>query len=416
MTEMLSNPKRRGGHMKAPLEGIIVLDLTRNLAGPFCTMILGDLGARVIKVERPGIGDDTRHWHPPSWDGVSSVYLATNRNKESITIDIETPGGKEIILRLAERADILVESFRGGSLDRKGLGFDAIRKINPGIVYCSLSAFGAKGPAQNRPGYDALIQAYSGIMSITGEPGRDSVRVGPSIIDQGSAHWAAIGILSALRLRDQTGEAQRVETSLLETGVNWMSYFAAGYFADGTVPGPNGARHGVMAPYEDFKTRDGVLYIAAPNQNLFRNLCAVLGVSDLVDDPRFASNSERLRFREELHDALEEKLSTANSEVWEEKLLNAGVPCSRLQSVDQVVNDPQVKALELVRAFSHKDIANHRLVDHPVSYNGQRAFRTQGAPALGEHTDSVLRDLGYDDAAIDELSVKGAFGQRHEER
>jgi crotonobetainyl-CoA:carnitine CoA-transferase CaiB-like acyl-CoA transferase len=398
--------------MKAPLEGILVLDLTRNLAGPFCTMILGDLGARVIKVERPGAGDDTRHWHPPSWNCVSSVYLATNRNKESITVDIETPGGREIILRLAEKADILVESFRGGSLDRKGLGFNEISKINPKIVYCSLSAFGAKGPAQNRPGYDALIQAYSGIMSITGEPGRDAVRVGPSIIDQGSAHWAAIGILSALRLRDQTGEAQRVETSLLETGFNWMSYFAAGYFADGTVPGRSGARHGVMAPYEDFRTLDGVLYIAAPNQNLFSALCEVLGVGKLVDDPRFANNTQRLQHRNELHDALEEKLASATSAAWEEKLLAAGVPCSRLQSVDQVVKDPQVKALGLVRDFSHKDIANHQLVDHPVSYNGRRAFRTQGAPALGEHTDSVLRDLGYDDAAIDELASDGAFGPK----
>ena len=402
--------------MKAPLEGILVLDLTRNLAGPFCTMILGDLGARVIKVERPDIGDDTRHWHPPSWDGISSVYLATNRNKESITIDIETPEGREIILRLAEKADILVESFRGGSLDSKGLGFDEIRKINPSIVYCSLSAFGSTGPAQNRPGYDALIQAYSGIMSITGEPGRDAVRVGPSIIDQGSAHWAAIGILSALRVRDQTGEAQRVETSLLETGFNWMSYFAAGYFADGTVPGRNGSRHGVMAPYEDFRTQSGVLYIAAPNQSLFRTLCEVLGADDLVADPRFASNSQRLQFRDELHNALEEKLATASSDVWEEKLLKAGIPCSRLQSVDQIVEDPQVKALELVREFSHKDIPNHRLVDHPVSYNGHRAFRTQGAPALGEHTAAVLRDLGYDEATVAELSAKGTFGRRGEER
>ncbi len=379
-------------------------------------MILGDLGARVIKVERPGEGDDTRHWHPPSWNGTSSVYLATNRNKESITVDIETPAGKEIILRLAERADVLVESFRGGSLDSKGLGFDDIRKINPGIVYCSLSAFGAKGPGKNRPGYDALIQAYSGIMSITGERGRGAVRVGPSIIDQGSAHWAAIGILAALRVRDQTGEAQRVETSLLETGVNWMSYFAAGYFADGTVPGRNGSRHGVMAPYEDFRTQNGVLYIAAPNQSLFRILCRALGAPELVDDPRFATNSERLRFRDELHGALEERLTTASSEEWEATLLAAGIPCSRLQSVDQIVDDPQVQALELVRTFAHNDIENHRLVDHPVSYNGQRAFRTQGAPALGEHTASVLRDLGYSDAAVEELSAHGAFGRQGEER
>ena len=387
--------------MTAPLEGMLVLDLTRNLAGPFCTMILGDLGARVIKVERPGTGDDTRDWQPPSWAGRSSLFVATNRYKESIAIDIDTPDGAEAIRRLAAKADIVVESFRGGSLEKKGFGFDDLKQINPRLVYCSLSAFGARGPHRDRPGYDALIQAYSGIMSITGEPGRSAVRVGPSIIDMGSAHWAAIGILAALRIRDQTGEAQHVETSLLETGVAWMSYFAAGYFADGSVAGPSGTRHSVMAPYEDFAASDGLLYIAAPNQSLFVSLCRVIGKPELIDDPRFSSNPMRLANRDALHNLIEDRLRQDDCTTWENLMLEHGIPCSRLQTIDEVVKDPQVVALDLIRNFNHPDIPDYRLVDHPISDNGNRAFRLDPAPELGQHTDAVLRSLGFDDDAIE---------------
>jgi len=386
--------------MTAPLEGMLVLDMTRNLAGPFCTMILGDLGARVIKVERPDGGDDMRDWRPPNWGGRGSLFLATNRNKESIAIDIDTAEGAEAIRRLAAQADIVVESFRGGSLDKKGFGFADLKRLNPRLVYCSLSAFGARGPQSDRPGYDALVQAYSGIMSMTGAPDGPPVRVGPSIIDMGSAHWAALGILAALRIRDVTGEAQHVETSLLETGVAWMSYFAAGYFADGSIPKPSGTRHGAMAPYEDFSTSDGKLYIAAPNQGLFATLCDVIGLPGLVNDPRFASNPDRLAHRNALHALIEEQLMQDTRAVWEARLLARGVPCSRLQTIDEVVSDPQVAALGLIRDFNHPDIPDYRLVDHPVSYNRLRSFRQDPAPDLGQHTVTVLRSLGFDDAAI----------------
>ena len=396
--------------MKAPLEGITVLDLTRNLAGPFCTMVLGDLGARVIKIEKPGAGDDTRDWRPPSWGGRSSLFLATNRNKESLALDIDTPEGAEVIRKLAAQADVVVESFRGGSLAKKGFGFDDIARLNPRVVYCSLSAFGAHGPHSDRPGYDALIQAYSGIMSITGEPDRPAVRVGPSIIDMGSAHWAVIGILAALRVRDETGEAQHVETSLLETGVSWMSYFAAGYFADGTVAGRSGARHAVMAPYEDFSARDGLFYVAAPNQPLFLKLCKVLDAPEIAADPRFGSNPDRLAHREELHDAIEARLMTRDRAEWEQLMLAAGIPCSKLQTIDEVMHDPQVEALGMVRNFNHPEIPDYRLVDHPISYNGVRSFRADPAPDLGEHTDSILRSLGYDEADVAAMHASGAAG------
>ncbi len=227
----------------------------------------------------------------------------------------------------------------------------------------------------------------------------------------GSAHWAAIGILAALRLRDQTGEAQLVQTSLLETGVAWMSYFAAGYFADGTIPGPSGTRHSAMAPYEDFSARDGVIYIAAPNQALFVALCKAIGVEEALEDPRFRSNSDRLAHRDALHALIEGQLRAQDGATWERLLLERGVPCSRLQTIDEVVNDPQVAALDLIREFPHPEIANHRLVDHPITYNGTRAFRTDPAPDLGQHTDAVLRWIGLDPAATTPASTDRRGGQ-----
>lgn len=394
--------------MTAPLEGTFVLDLTRNLAGPFCTMILGDLGARVVKIERPGAGDDTRDWRPPSWVGRSALFLAVNRNKESLALDMDTEEGAGILHRLAARADVIVESFRGGSLEKRGFGFDQLSRSNRRLVYCSLSAFGSRGPHRERPGYDTLLQAYSGIMSITGEAGGSPVRAGPSVIDMGAGHWAALGILAALRIRDQTGEPQRVETSLLETGVNWMSYFVAGHLADGTVAGRNGSRHALLAPYEEFATEDGHLYVAAPAQKLFQSLCAVLDIPQLASDPRFTSNSSRLSHREALREALQARFLTATSDAWEAKLLEHGVPCSRVNTVDQVINDPQVEALDLLSEYPHPEIENHRLVDHPVSYNGVRSFRHDPAPDLGADTESILRSLGYGAAEIESFSASGA--------
>jgi formyl-CoA transferase/CoA:oxalate CoA-transferase len=386
----------RGG----PLNGLTILDLTRNLAGPFCTMILADMGARVIKVERPKGGDDTRQWRPPAWGTESSLFLAVNRNKESLALDIDTDAGAEVIRRLATSADILVESFKGGSLAKRKLDFASVSATNPRLVYCSMSGFGSRGPHAERPGYDTLVQAYSGIMSITGEPGGRPVRTGPSIIDMTTGMWGALGTVMALRHRDLTGRGQHVETSLLETGIVWMSYFIAGFLADGTVAGPMGSAHSLIAPYEEFRTRDGFVFVAAPNNGLFAKLCATLGTEALPQDPRFRMNPDRLKNRPALHDALEAAFRTADTRDWEMRLQAQGIPCSRIQSVDMLVDDPQVQALQLIRRYAHPTIADLRLVDHPISYDGTRSFRHDGAPALGQHTRAILQSLGYGDAEI----------------
>jgi crotonobetainyl-CoA:carnitine CoA-transferase CaiB-like acyl-CoA transferase len=383
-----------------PLAGVTVLDLTRNLAGPYCTMILGDLGARVIKVERPGVGDDTRQWVPPTWGEHSSVFLALNRNKESIEVDVDTPEGAQVVRDLAATVDVIVESNRSGSLDKRGLGFEQIREISPRIVYCSISGFGSTGPDKDRPGYDTIVQAASGVMSINGEPDSAPSRVGASIIDQGTGMWAALGVFAGLRQRDASGEAQQVQTSLMETGVSWMGYYAANYLASGVVASPMGSRHAQMAPYEGFLTKDGWIFLAALNDNLFRRLCQALEAPEIAEEPQYATNAQRIEHRDELHQRLAALLQDRDAGEWEELLIGKGVPCSRVQTIDQVLVDKQVEALGLLRAWPHPDVADLRLVDHPLSYNGVRSFRHDAPPALGEHSRSVLEGLGYSHETI----------------
>jgi crotonobetainyl-CoA:carnitine CoA-transferase CaiB-like acyl-CoA transferase len=392
---------------KGILDGIVVLDLTRNVAGPLCTMTMGDLGADVIKIERPGAGDDTREWRPPSWGDESATFLTFNRNKRSLALDIDRPEGRDVVRRLAARTDVMVESFRSGSLAKRGMGYEDLSRVNPGLIYCSISAFGSRGPHAGRPAYDPVIQAYSGMMSTTGEAGRPPVRTGPATIDIGTGMWAALGIVLSLYERQKTGVGRLVEASLLETGIGWMSYHLAGFLGSGKVPGRLGSRGVIAAPYEAFATKDDDLYIAAPNDQLFERLCHVLALPDLPLDPRFRTNPDRIAHREELHEFIEVRLRTGSAADWEALLLKRELPCSRIRGVDQLDSDPQVEALELLLRVPHPTIPDLRLVDLPLSIDGKRACRRETPPALGEHTDEILTALGFEPAEIDGLRRRG---------
>ncbi|MBI4277080.1 MAG: CoA transferase [Armatimonadetes bacterium] len=395
--------------MAGVLDGITVLDLTRNIAGPYCTQILGDLGAEVIKVERPGIGDDIREWKPPTWAGYSATFLAFNRNKKSLAVDLDRPEGQEIVGRLAGRADVLVESFRRGSLARRGLGYEQLGAANPRLVYCSITGFGNRGPHRDRPGYDPVIQAYSGIMSITGDPDGPPVRAGTSLVDMGAGMWCALAVVGALFARERTGSGARIESSLLEVGVAWVCYQLAGYLGTGKVPGRLGSRAAMIAPYETFATMDEDLFLAAPNDQIFVHLCRVLEMPRLLQDPRFATNADRVTHREELHAILEERLKAETAMRWETLFLEQQIPCSRIRTLDQVVADPQVAALDLLMAPEHPGIPDLRLVDLPVEVDGRRASRRDPPPEVGQHTDEILARLGYGQEAIRDLRRAGVI-------
>ncbi len=375
------------------LDGLRVLDLTRNLAGPMCTMLLGDLGADVVKIEHPSGGDDTRQWLPPAWNGRSATFLAANRNKRSMAVDLDTPEGRSLVLRLAAGADVVVESFKPGSLDKRGLGFETVRATNKRVVWCSISAYGNTGPWRDVAGYDPVLQAKTGIMSLTGEPDRSPVRLGIGAIDLGTAMWSAVGILAALRERDTTGLGGLVEASLYETSTWWLSYFITGYLAGGDVPNRQGTRTAFIAPYEVFPTADGEIMIAAANNTLFRSLVGALGLAALLDDPRFSTNADRVAHREQLRARIVLALESDTATAWEQRLNAASVPCSRVRTVDELLNDEQLSALGLLTEVAHPDIADLRLVDMPIRRNGRRAERLRRPPELGEHTNEILAEL-----------------------
>jgi crotonobetainyl-CoA:carnitine CoA-transferase CaiB-like acyl-CoA transferase len=389
------------------LDGIRVVDLTRNIAGPYCAMILGDLGAEVIKVERPGGGDDTRGWRPPQWNGISTTFLAFNRNKKSIAVDLDAEEGRDVVRRLAGRSDVFLQSFRPGSLARRRLDYASLSRDNPRLVYCTMTGFGGTGPLRDRPGYDPVVQAYSGIMSLTGEPGGRPLRTGPSIVDNGTGMWAALGVVCALLARERTGRGAHVETSLLETGVTWVAYYLLAYLGTGTLPRPVGTTAAMIAPYESFTTREGYLQVAAGNDRIFARLCDVLGLPELPADPRFATNADRVPRRDELHEILEARFLTNTAARWEEALLARGIPCSRVRTLADVAADPQVAALNLLPPIPHPEIPGFSMVDLPFSIDGRRAGRLEPPPAVGQHTDEVLDEAGYSAPEIAALRGRG---------
>lgn len=393
------------------LSGLTVIDVTQNVAGPFCSQMLGDLGATVIKIERPGHGDDTRHWHPPLWGGESSTFLALNRNKKSLCVDLNHPEGQKIVHELCETADIFIHSLKPGSEESRGLGYEQLSENNPSLIYAAISAFGDKGKMKNKPGYDPLIQAYSGIMSLTGNEGDDPARVGVSIVDMATGMWSLIGILSALHQRNETGKGCKVSNSLLETGLAWVTLQLSTYMASGNLPKKMGTGMATTAPYEAFKTKgDQWAIIAAGNNRLFKNLCAALQMSELVEDPRFESNSARVQNRKELHRIIEE--CTLGYEV--DDLVNLmaeyNVPSCPINTLDRVLRDEQVNALEMIKPVEGFRVSDFRMVDLPFRINEERGNLQSLPPLLGEHTEEILSSLNYSKDALEQLKSKSIVG------
>jgi crotonobetainyl-CoA:carnitine CoA-transferase CaiB-like acyl-CoA transferase len=383
--------------MTGSLDGIRVVDATTSVAGPFATMILGDLGADVIKVERPDSGDDTRSWGPPFWDGLSASFLCLNRNKRSVVLDLKSADGKRSFEKLLQSADVFVQNLRPGSFAKLGLGYDAVHELNPRLIYCDMTGYGDTGPLGDSPAYDPLMQAFAGLMSLTGEPGRPPVRIPASILDQGTGMWTAMAVLDALRTRDHTGVGTHLHTSLLNTALMWLPFQFTGYFADGTVPVPLGSGAPGIYPYAAFPAADGYLIIAAGNDNLWRRLCAAVGRDDLADDPRFVHNPDRVANREVLFEELVSTLRAAPVSEWLERLAAEGVPATPIHTLDQVAEHEQVRAIGALAPVPHPDVHGYKVINLPVQHDGQYPPVRRVPPALGEHTAEVLAELGQED-------------------
>jgi formyl-CoA transferase/CoA:oxalate CoA-transferase len=372
--------------------GVRVLDLTVNLAGPFATQILADLGADVVKVERPVVGDDTRNFHPKV-DGESVVFASVNRNKRSIEFDFKDSEDRETVLRLGATCDVVVESFRPGKADELGLGYDDFRARNPPVIYCSVSAFGRGEAGKELPGYDPLIQAFCGIMSTTGHPGNPPTRVAASLIDLSTGMWASIGIAAALAERTRTGQGQYVEATLIDSGYTLMCHQLSGYLATGELPGQLGSASPITAPYEAFRAGDGWVMIAAGNNDLFKRLCAALALDHLVTDERFSTPRARVTNREALHELLEECTARVTAAEAIATVRKAGVPIGPVNEIDQATEEAIVAERSLLVTPDGSANTELRVVRFPVTSNGKPADRPRRAPELGEHGAAILAEL-----------------------
>src|SRR5688500_2630207 len=353
------------------------------------------MGAEVVKVERPGRGDDARAWAPPFWGEESASFMAFNRNKRSLALDLKREGGLEVLRRLVARADVLVQRLLAGAIAELGLDYPAASALNPRLIYCSITAYGTRGPMAHLPGYDPLMQAYAGLMSVNGHPGQEPARVGTSIVDMGTGMWAALGVVAALRERDRTGRAVEVTTALFETALMWVSYPALAYLGAGEGPQPQGSGTAMIVPYQAFPTADGYAMIAAGSDALFRRLCDALGADRLAADPRFVDNPSRVRNRATLIDALARKTRELKTADVLERLRGAGVPAAPIHTVDRVLQEPQTEASGMLVGARHPRLPDYRSVGLPIQWDGVRPGVRRVPPLLGEDTTDVLTWLGY---------------------
>jgi len=392
-----------------PLAGLKVIELAHIMAGPVCGRMLADLGADVIKVERIPGGDASRGFVPPDVGGESAAFMMLNRNKRGIAVDLKTEGGREVVRRLARRSDVLIENYRAGTLERLGLGYEALKAENRGLVLCEISGFGRTGPYADVGGFDLIAQGYSGLMSITGEgPGRAPVKCGPPLTDITAGILGALGVLAALIHRQATGEGQRVDTSLFEAGITQTYWQAAIALAGGGSPGPLGSAHPLSAPYQAFEARDGWVNVGASSEETWKRLIEVLGQRELGDDPRFRTNADRMGHLRELVALLAPEFKKRSTSDWVEALERAGVPAGPVLTIREMLDHPQTAAREMLTEVPHARLGAVPTLGFPIRLTATPAEVRRGAPVLGEHTREVLTELGYDDGEIGRLAESGA--------
>jgi crotonobetainyl-CoA:carnitine CoA-transferase CaiB-like acyl-CoA transferase len=392
-----------------PLEGVKIIDLTQALAGPYCSMMLADLGADVIKIERPNKGDDARHMGPPFTEGESAAFLAVNRNKKSITLNLQTKEGVAVLHELASTADVIIENFRPGVVKRLGIGYEDIKKVNQQIIYCSISGFGQTGPYKNKGGFDIIAQAFSGIMSVTGEEGRPPVKAGIALTDAVAGITSVYGILAALLNREKFGEGQYLETSLVESALALCVWESAYYFATKEIPNPLGSSHRIAAPYQAFQTKDGYIIIGAANQKLWEKLTVVLNRPDLLSDERFSENGNRVVNKSELQEIIESELKQRSSCFWLEKLESAGIPCGPINTFDEILEDPYLSERKMVVEMDHPKAGKIKNLGQPVKFSKSSHNVKSAAPLLGEHTEEILNELGFSIGEITAMVEKGVI-------
>jgi crotonobetainyl-CoA:carnitine CoA-transferase CaiB-like acyl-CoA transferase len=392
--------------MPGPLSGTRVVDLTRALAGPYCTLLLGDMGADVIKIELPGSGDETRQWGPPFVAGESSYFMSVNRNKRSVTLDLKVESGQEALRRLTKSADVLVENFRPGTMDRLGLSYEQAKELNPSLVFCSVSGFGQTGPRARQPAYDAILQGMGGIQHLSGEADGGPTRVGVPIADISAGMFAAYAIASALfwRERDPEHRGQMIDASMLGGQVALLTYQAGRYFATGTPPGRIGNRHASIAPYELFKASDGYVNVAAANEPMWQRFCRALDLTELLSDPRFLTNPDRVTNRQDLSAVIEKRLASLTMGDVIERLERAEVPVGPVYDLAQVFSDPQSEHLGMSLPTPHPKVPDLQTTGFPYRLSETNPAVRCPPPLLGEHTAEVLKELGYTDAEVKELA------------